>query len=180
MPLADIVIVVVIAVSVLVGFLRGFVKEAISIVALLLAIWASLNFGDDVGGLSGGWLSSQELQNWFGRILVFVVIIVVGGLLSWAVAKLVRLTVLSGTDRALGMLFGFCRGAALVGVFVLGAEFAEFDDAAWWRQSMLIPYAEFVADWLRVMAPKGLEMMPQAPETTLPIELFLPDPNRGD
>lgn len=174
MPIADIAIVVVIAVSVLVGFLRGFVKEAISIVALLVAIWSSLNFGDDIGALSGSWLSSRELQQWFGRILVFVVIIVAGGLLSWAVARLVRLTVLSGTDRALGMLFGFCRGAALIGVFVLGAQFAEFDDAAWWRQSMLLPYAEFVADWLRVMAPKGLEMMQPNPEATLPIELFLP------
>ena len=174
MPIADIVIVAVIAVSVLVGFLRGFVKEAISIVALLLAIWCALNFGDDVGGLSGSWLSSEELQHWFGRILVFVVIIVVGGLVSWAIAKLVRLTVLSGTDRALGMLFGFCRGAALIGVFVLGAQFADFDDAAWWRQSALLPYAELVADWLRVMAPKGLEMMQPNPEATLPIELFQP------
>ena len=72
------------------------------------------------------------------------------------------------------MLFGFCRGAALIGVFVLGAQFAEFDDAAWWRKSLLLPYAEFVADWLRVMAPKGLEMMQPNPEATLPVELLLP------
>ena len=174
MPIADIVIAVAVAVSVLVGFLRGFVKEAISISALLIAIWASLNFGDDVGAISGGWLTSAELQVWFGRILVFVAIVVVGGLAGWAVAKLVRWSVLSGTDRALGMLFGFSRGAVLVGVFALGGQFAGFSDSTWWKQSMLMPYGEFVADWLRVMAPKGMELMQSAPEIGLPVELGLP------
>jgi membrane protein required for colicin V production len=174
MPIADIAIAVAVAVSILVGAMRGFVKEAISISALLIAIWASLNFGDDFGALSGGWLSSAELQVWFGRILVFVVIVVVGGLLSWAVAKLVRWSVLSGTDRALGMLFGFCRGAVLVGVFALGGQFAGFNDSSWWRQSLLMPYGEFVADWLRVMAPKGLEFMTPDPDAELPIELMWP------
>lgn len=174
MPIADIVIAAAVAISVLVGFLRGFVKEAISISALLIAIWASLNFGDDFGAWSGSWLSSAELKVWFGRILVFVVIVVVGGLVSWAVAKLVRLSVLSGTDRALGMLFGFARGAMLLGVFALGAQAAEFDESGWWKRSLLMPYGEFVADWLRVMAPKGLEMMQPDPNATLPLNLLRP------
>jgi len=174
MPIADIAIVAVVAISILVGFLRGFVKEAISISALLIAIWASLNLGDDFGAVAGGWLSSPELQVWFGRVLIFVVIVTVGGLVSWAVARLVRLTVLSGTDRALGMLFGFCRGAVLVGVFALGGQFANMTDARWWRQSLLMPYAVVVADWLREMAPKGIELMQPTPGAGLPVNLGMP------
>ena len=175
MPIVDIVIAVAVAMSVLVGVLRGFVKEAISISALLIAIWAALNFGDDVGAASGSWLGSDELRSWFGRILVFVVIVIAGGLVSWAVAKLVRLSVLSGTDRALGALFGACRGALLTGVFVLGGQFADFDEAGWWQESRLIPYGAFVADWLRVMAPRGLEMIQESPDIDLPVELGLPN-----
>ncbi|MDX1482777.1 MAG: CvpA family protein [Woeseiaceae bacterium] len=171
MPVADIAIAAAVAISVLVGFLRGFVKEAISVSALLVAIWASLNFGDDFGELTGSWLSSVELQVWFGRVLVFVVIIIIGGLVSWAFAKLVRLSVLSGTDRALGMVFGLGRGALLAGVFALGGQFANFDDARWWRESRLMPYATFVADWLRVMAPRGFEMMQPNPDAQLPFDL---------
>lgn len=174
MPIADIVIIVVVAVSVLVGYLRGFVKEAVSVSALLIAVWAALNFGADVGDAAGGWLGSPELKAWFGRVLVFVVIVTVGGLVSWGVAKLVRLSVLSGTDRVLGMLFGVCRGALLIGVFVLGGQFAEFDDADWWQASRLIPYGEFVADWLRVMAPKGIEIMQTDPQFELPVEIRIP------
>ena len=173
MPIADIVIAIVIVLSVLAGFVRGFVKEAMSIAALLFAIWAALNFGDDVGELMGGWLSSEEMQLWFGGILVFIVIVTLGGLLSWGVAKLVRLSVLSGTDRALGMLFGFCRGAVLVAVVVMVGQFSGVDEDDWYRDSALIPYAEFVADWLRVMAPKGMEMMQSVPDAELPLDLRL-------
>lgn len=159
MPIADIVIAIAVAISVVVGCVRGFVKEAISIAALLIAIWAALQFGPGVGTLADGWLASRDLQKWFGWLLVFVVILTVGGLLGWGISKLVRLSVLSGTDRVLGMLFGFCRGAVLVGVAVMGGQFTGFDNDNWWQRSRLVPYGEFVADWIRAMAPKGMELL---------------------
>ena len=174
MPYADIAIAVIIVVSALVGFMRGFMKEAMSVAALLFAIWAALNFGDDVGQLSAGWLSSADLQIWFGGFLVFVVIVTLGGLVSWGVAKLVRLTVLSGTDRALGLLFGFCRGAVLIAFMIIAGQLAELDEDNWWRRSVLIPYGEVVADWLRVMAPKGLELIQPSKDVELPLDLALP------
>ena len=159
MPIADIVIAIAVVISVVVGSARGFVKEAISIAALLIAIWAALHFGPQVGAIADGWLASQDLQKWFGWVLVFVVILTVGGLLGWGVSKLVRLSVLSGTDRVLGMLFGFGRGVVLVGVAIMGGQFAGFDNDNWWHQSRLVPYGEFVADWIREMAPKGMDIL---------------------
>jgi membrane protein required for colicin V production len=159
MPVADIVIAIAIVVSVVVGFVRGFVKEAISIAALLIAVWAALHFGLQAGNLSESWLNSDELQMWFGRVLVFTVILAFGGLIGWGVSKLVRLSILSGTDRVLGMMFGFCRGAVLVAVFVIGGQYANFDNDPWWQKSTLIPYGEVVADWIRVMAPRGVDML---------------------
>lgn len=159
MPIADIVIAVAIVISIVVGIFRGFVKEALSIVTLLVAIWAAMNFGADAGHLSESWLGSDGLQLWFGRILVFVVVLAIGGLLGWGISKIVRLSILSGTDRALGGVFGFCRGAVLVAVFVIGGQLAGFDKDYWWQTSRLIPYGTYVADWIRVMAPKGVEML---------------------
>jgi membrane protein required for colicin V production len=159
MPVADIVIAVAIVVSVVIGFVRGFVKEAISIAALLIAIWAAMHFGRQAGSLSESWLSSSELQVWFGRLLVFTVILVLGGLIGWGVTKLVRLSILSGTDRVFGMAFGFCRGVVLLAVFIIGGEYANFNNDPWWQKSTLIPYGEVVADWIRVMAPRGADML---------------------
>ncbi len=159
MPIADILIAIVVVVSVLIGFVRGFVKEAISIASLLIAIWAAVFLGPRVGAISDEWLSSRELQIWFGRILIFVVVLTIGGLIGWGLAKLVRLSVLSGTDRVLGMFFGFCRSALLVGVSIIGGQYAGFDNDQWWENSILIPYGEFVAEWIARIAPKGLEFI---------------------
>ncbi len=159
MPIADIVIAVAVAISVVVGFMRGFIKEAISITSLLIAIWAALHFGHNVGGISEGWLSSEELQIWFGRFLIFIVILAIGGLLGWGISKIIRLSALSGADRAFGVIFGFCRGVVLLAVFIIGGEFGGFDNDNWWRKSRLIPYGDHVADWIRVMAPKGVEIL---------------------
>ena len=169
MPIADIVIAVVIVISMVVGLVRGFVKEAISIASLLLAIWAALFLGPGVGEIADSWLSSRELQTWFGRILVFVVVLTIGGLIGWGLSKLIRLSVLSGTDRVLGMLFGFCRGALIFGILVLGGQFAGFDNDDWWMQSRLIPHLEAVADWIKVMAPEGFDLIvPDGEAESLP------------
>jgi len=159
MPIADIVIAVAIAISIVVGFIRGFVKEAISITALLLAIWTALHFGHAVGGVSESWLSSAELQIWFGRILIFIVILAIGGLLGWSLSKIIRMSALSGTDRVFGGFFGISRGVVLIAVFIIGGQFAGFDNDSWWMRSRLIPYGNYVADWIRVMAPKGVDLL---------------------
>ncbi len=172
MPIIDIIITVAIVVSIVVGFVRGFVKEAISIAALLIAIWAALYFGPAVGNVSDSWLSSEELQMWFGRILVFAVILSIGGLLGWGISKLVRLSVLSGMDRLLGSMFGAGRGVLLMAVFIIGGQFAGFNNDAWWLKSRLVPHFENVADWIKVMAPKGFELlMPDEEAETLPIDV---------
>jgi len=159
MPIIDILIAVAIAISVIVGIVRGFVKEAISMAALLVAIWAALYFGPGVGEISDSWITSKDIQAWFGRILVFAVILSIGGLLSWGVAKLVRLSVLSGMDRLAGSIFGALRGVLLVALFVLGGQFAGFNNDGWWQRSILIPHIEVVADWITVMAPQGYEIL---------------------
>jgi len=171
MPIIDILIAVAIAISVVVGIFRGFVKEAISIAALLFAIWAALYFGPAIGDVSESWLSSEELQMWFGRVLVFSVVLAVGGLLGWGISKLVRLSVLSGMDRFLGSLFGALRGILLAAVFIIGGQFAGFDNDEWWLKSRLIPHLEVVADWIKVMAPHGLELItPEEAVKSLPTD----------
>jgi len=172
MPILDIIIVVAICISVIVGIIRGFVKEAISIAALLFAIWAALYFGPGVGEISDSWISSEELQMWFGRILVFAVILSLGGLLGWGISKLVRLSVLSGIDRLLGCVFGVLRGILLLALFIIGGQFAGFDNDDWWLHSRLIPHFEVVADWIKLMAPQGYELLvPDEPAESLPVEV---------
>jgi membrane protein required for colicin V production len=172
MPIIDILIAVAITISVIVGVFRGFVKEAISMAALLAAIWAALYFGPKVGDISETWFGSEELQMWFGRVLVFAVILSIGGLIGWGISKLVRLSVLSGLDRFFGSIFGAVRGILLVALFIVGGQFAGFDNDGWWTKSRLIPHLEVVADWIKVMAPQGFDLItPDGKANSLPLEV---------
>ena len=172
MPIIDIIIAVALTASIIVGFVRGFVKESISIATLVIAIWAALYFGPAVGEVSQSWLNSVELQTWFGRILVFAIILSVGGLLGWGISKLVRLSVLSGLDRFMGSLFGMLRGVLLVALLVIGGQFSGFENDDWWLQSRLLPHFEVVADWIKVMAPVGYELIvPDEVADELPVDL---------
>jgi membrane protein required for colicin V production len=96
----------------------------------------------------------------------------IGGLLGWGISKLVRLSVLSSVDRLLGSLFGALRAILLVALFVIGGQFSGFDNDDWWSQSRLLPHFEVVADWIKVMAPKGYELIiPDEVADKLPVEL---------
>jgi len=79
---------------------------------------------------------------------------------------------LGGLDRMLGSLFGIVRGILLVAVFVIGGQFAGFDNDGWWLKSRLLPYFEVVADQIKVLAPKGYELIiPDGVADKLPVDL---------
>ena len=172
MPIIDIIIAVAITLSIIVGFVRGFIKEAISIAALVIAVWAALYFGPVVGDVAESWLSSEEMQTWFGRILVFAIILSIGGLLGWGLSKLIRMSVLSGMDRFLGSLFGAVRGVLLVALCILGGQFAGFTNDSWWLKSRVIPHLDVIAQWVAEMAPQGLDLItPEDVADAIPVEL---------
>ena len=172
MPVIDIIIVIAIIISVIIGLIRGFVKEAIAIAALLFAIWAALYLGPALGKAMAGWLDSEEMQVWFGRIFLFAVIVSLGALVSWGLSKLVRLSLLAGMDRLLGSVFGLARAVLLVGLAVLAGQYAGFDNDDWWLDSMLIPRFEVVVTWINVMAPQGYELLtPDQPAEVLPVRI---------
>lgn len=172
MPVIDIIIIIAIIVSVVIGLIRGFAKEAIAIAALLFAIWAALYFGPALGKSMAGWLDSEQMQMWFGRIFLFAVIVSLGALLSWGLSKLIRMSILSGVDRLLGSAFGLARGVLLVALAVIGGKLAGLEEVDWWQNSALIPRLEIVADWISVMAPQGYELFtPEEPAKVLPVRI---------
>ncbi len=72
----------------------------------------------------------------------------------------------------LGSLFGALRGILLVALFVIGGQFSGIDSDDWWSQSRLLPRFEVVADWIKVMAPMGYELIvPNGVADELPVDL---------
>ena len=157
--MADILILVLVVLSTGVGVWRGLVKEAMSLVTWLAAIWFGWRFSWLADGLLGRWLDAPELQLWLGRFLIFLTVLVLGALVSSVVSKLVRYSPLSGSDRVLGALFGFGRGALVVGLASIVVDFGGFSNETWWQRSVLRPYGEQIGSGIRYYTGLGGEYL---------------------
>lgn len=152
----DYVLIGLLVVSALVGIFRGLIREALSLIVWILAIWVAARFGDRLAPLSARWLADPLWQLWAGRLVVFIGVLLAGSLLAWLIGYLVSNSVITGTDRMLGMLFGLARGVVLAGLLAIALEIAGFGNESWWRQSKLIPYATAVGAELRSAAQEQL------------------------
>jgi len=151
----DYVIVLVLVVSAGVGFWRGFVKEALSLLTLLVAIWLAWRFSALIEPKLSNWAADQDVRVWIARGLIFAIALIVGGLVSWAARQLIRHTGLSGIDRMLGVAFGVARGVLIVGLLVLALDFLDLDQDGWWQSARFRPYAEQVAAAVKKYAELG-------------------------
>jgi membrane protein required for colicin V production len=138
-----------------VGFWRGFVKEALSLLTLLVAIWLAWRFAALVEPKLSNWAADQEVRIWIARGVIFALVLVVGALASWVARQLIRHTGLTGVDRMLGGAFGFARGVLIVGLLVLALDFLDLDQDGWWQSARFRPYAEQVAAAVKKYAELG-------------------------
>ena len=116
----------------------------------ITAVWVAWHYADLVESHLGGALASESVRTWAARALIFVVIVMVGGVIGLLVSHLVRLSIFSGTDRSVGGLFGLLRGLVMAGLFVMLCH-AVLEGEPWWHRSLLVPYAEHAANVLRAM-----------------------------
>ena len=137
------------------GFWRGFAQEALSVVTWLAAIWLAWRFTWVVEPLLGEWVVAPELKVWAARAVIFLLILILGGLIAWFVRALIRHSGLGGTDRLLGSLFGLTRGVLIFGLVVIGLEFTGLDQDPWWQGASFGSYGEQVADGIRYYATLG-------------------------
>ncbi len=151
----DYLIVLVLVVSAGVGFWRGFVKEALALLTLLVAIWLAWRFAALVEPKLSNWAADQEVRIWIARGVIFALVLVLGALASWVARQLIRHTGLTGVDRMLGGAFGFARGVLIVGLLVLALDFLDLDQDGWWQSARFRPYAEQVAAAVKKYAELG-------------------------
>ncbi len=159
----DFVIVFLALVSAAVGVWRGFTSEALSLLTLLAAIGLAWTFAGRLEPSLGNWASAVEVRLWAARFIIFVSVLVIGGLVSWLARKLVRHSGLSGLDRTLGAGFGLLRAAVLVGLAVIVLQFAELDQELWWQEARLRPYAEQAAAAVKYYAELGTQYLETQP-----------------
>lgn len=152
----DFIIIGVIALSALISLIRGFVREAFSLAAWILAFWVAWTFFRELAIQLEGMISVQSARLGVAFLILLVATLILGGLVNFLMRQLVEKTGLTGTDRLLGMFFGAARGALLVAILVLLAGLTVLPTDPWWYESALIVYFQELAIWLRDLLPPDI------------------------
>jgi len=77
--------------------------------------------------------------------------------LSLQIAKVVKMTGLSGTDRALGAFFGLARGVLVAVVLVLVASLTPLPGESYWRNAFFRYPLETMASWMQPRLPDPVQ-----------------------
>jgi membrane protein required for colicin V production len=150
---ADFAIIAVVCVSVLISFARGFVRECLSIITWIAAFWVAFVFSKSLSAFLVSQIHTASTRAIVSFVILFLLTLFVGGMINFSIVRLIVHTGLSGTDRVLGMIFGFLRGVLLVGIFLLLVSFTSFVEDTWWKQSTLIPHFHPLLVWLKGFLP---------------------------
>jgi membrane protein required for colicin V production len=156
----DLGVIGIIVLSAVFAFARGFVREALSIVAWVGAAaitlygfnWAYAQVDPHVHNP----LLSQVIAG-FG---LFVVSLVVLTMLTGVVARTVHATGLSPIDRTLGFVFGLARGVFLVcaAYLLVTMTLPQNDWPPWLREAKSAPYLNEGAEMLKGVLPESLKI----------------------
>lgn len=157
---ADWVIIAVLGFSALISAVRGFIKEALSLVIWLTAAILASIFHDDLALWLVDVISTPSLRMLTAWAVLFIAILIIGGICSYLLGKLVEATGLTGTDRLLGVLFGITRGLIIIMVvLIVLTEILPVAEDTWWQESRLIGFFMQFEDIARESGAAVLEFL---------------------
>jgi membrane protein required for colicin V production len=155
----DLGVIAVVGLSGVFAFARGFVREALSIVAWIGAGFITLYWWHYLYALVDPMVHNPLLSNliaWFG---LFIASLIVLTIVTGVVARTVRASGLSPIDRTLGFVFGILRGAFIVSLAYLVVDMAQpTERPEWLREAKSVPYLQQGADMLRNFLPESLRV----------------------
>jgi membrane protein required for colicin V production len=160
MNMLDLGVLAVVLLSAIFAFARGFVREALSILAWAgAALITYLSFAPVYRIVSGA-IHTPLLAYVVDGAGVFLVSLIVLTIVTGYLARFVRSSALSPIDRTLGLLFGIARGAALVclAYLLLDVSVPHKDRPVWVNGARSTPFLHEGADLWRGVLPRALHL----------------------
>jgi membrane protein required for colicin V production len=156
----DLAILAVIALSAVFAFARGFVREALSIVAWVGAAAVTLYGFNYFYGIVVRFVSTPLLADLIAGAGLFVVTLIVLTILTGYIGRFVSSSALSPIDRTLGLIFGLARGVVLVSLayLVLDVSLPQNDRPVWIKEAKSERFLLKGADLLRDTLPESLQV----------------------
>ena len=154
--LVDLIVVAVILLSGVFALARGLVKEVLSIVSWVGAVFATL-YGFPIASVfARQFISSPLIADGLAGGTLFLVTLFALSFVSGLIAGRVRGSTIGSVDRSLGFVFGLARGFVLVSIAYLAMSWAvpPAEQPQWVRTAKTMPLLERGSAMLTAVAPQ--------------------------
>ena len=152
----DYLILGVIGVSALTSLLRGIISEVMSLLVWAVALWVSATASGAFASAALGGIEQPTVRFSVAFIGLFLLVLVVGGMLTWLIRRLVAKSGMSSTDR------------------LLLAGFTALPKQPWWQASALIPALQIGALAVVKHLPANVQQYVRSPDTVAPAPVKVP------
>src|SRR3954470_4475010 len=156
MTLFDYAVVIIIGSSVLVSVIRGFTREALSLLGWVIAFLVASALAGTVAGWFAPLVKDGSLRVLAAFVAVFVVPLIIASIAAMAASRLLKNAGLGLEDRLLGGFFGFARGLLIVLVLVLLSGLTALPRQPAWSDAMLSPPLEALAAAMKPWLPQAV------------------------
>ena len=153
------------------AFMRGFVREALGMIAWAGAAYVSYIGIDYVRFQVRDFVGNPEMGDIVAHAGLFLVGLLMLSILTGLIAQMFHRLGLRALDRTLGIVFGIGRGAALAVAAYIGAGWLSVPERwpASVRQARLLPVVAEAANWTAEQIPArfrpSVPVPPQLPAT---------------
>ncbi len=173
----DIFVVLVVLISVSVAFLRGFIREVLTILGIVGGVVASYIGGPFLIPSMRGWMgisesaNAEEAEKFMGLLpypmlsdflsyaIVFIFFVVILSVISNFLAEAAKNLGLGALDRTLGVVFGLARSVVVLGLLYLPVFYLVGDEEkkTWFDGSHSQVYLEVASGWIDGFFPENIE-----------------------
>jgi len=131
----DYAVIAIVLLSALMGWWRGLVYEVLSLLCWIAAGVVARLFAASAALYMPAALGAEPARIAAAFVALFVVTLIVGGIVTWLLSKLVKWVGLGWLDGLLGTLFGMLRGALVALVLVVLAGMTSLPQEPIWRNA---------------------------------------------
>ena len=120
MATLDIILLICFIPGIIRGISKGFLEQALSLVGIVLSVWAAFKFSALVCDWLKPYLSlSETTLNVVAFALILIAVCIVVLLVAKLLTKVLEMSMLGWLDKILGLVFALVVNALLLGVFII-------------------------------------------------------------
>ena len=151
----DIFFIIIILITIIMGFVKGFMRQIIGILAVVAGLYLAVEYYHYVADVIFEMIPHQIASNFLGFLVVFVLVLVLGWLIGLSVSKVIKGPI-KFFDRVLGGGLGLLKGILICVVVVLALLIFPINKK-WLGESQFAPACLKISQTFVYLFPEGLK-----------------------